>query len=68
MDAFSEPAVTELVGVFASQTGKTVEQINADGDRDRWFTAQEALEYGFVDHVRESASDVAGGGGTTQTK
>ena len=30
----------------------------------RWFTAQEALEYGFVDHVRESASDVAGGGGT----
>ena len=53
-----------LAEITASQTGKTVEQINADGDRDRWFTAQEALEYGFVDHVRASASDVAGGGGT----
>jgi ATP-dependent Clp protease protease subunit len=41
-----------------------VEQINADGDRDRWFTADEALEYGFVDHIRESAADVVGGGGT----
>jgi ATP-dependent Clp protease protease subunit len=53
-----------LAEITAAQTGKTVEQINADGDRDRWFSAQEALEYGFVDHVRESATDVAGGGGT----
>jgi ATP-dependent Clp protease protease subunit len=53
-----------LAEITASQTGKTVEQINADGDRDRWFTAPEALEYGFVDHVRSSASDVSGGGGT----
>ena len=53
-----------LAKITADQTGKSVEQINADGDRDRWFTAQEALEYGFVDHVRASASDVAGGGGT----
>ena len=42
----------------------TIHQVNADGDRDRWFTAQEALEYGFVDHLRESATEVAGGGGT----
>jgi ATP-dependent Clp protease protease subunit len=55
-----------LAEITASQTGKTVEQINADGDRDRWFTAQEALEYGFVDHIRESASDVIGGGGTQE--
>jgi ATP-dependent Clp protease protease subunit len=53
-----------LAEITASQTGKTVEQINADGDRDRWFNAQEALEYGFVDHIRESAADVVGGGGT----
>ncbi|GAA1505822.1 ATP-dependent Clp protease proteolytic subunit ClpP [Agromyces sp. CF514] len=53
-----------LAEITAAQTGKSVEQINADGDRDRWFTAQEALEYGFVDHIRESALDVAGGGGT----
>ena len=53
-----------LAEITAAQTGKTVEQINADGDRDRWFSAEEALEYGFVDHIRESAVDVIGGGGT----
>ncbi len=55
-----------LAEITAAQTGKTVEQVNADGDRDRWFNAQEALEYGFVDHIRESATDVVGGGGTEQ--
>ena len=53
-----------LAEITAAQTGKTVEQINEDGDRDRWFNAQEALDYGFVDHIRASATDVAGGGGT----
>src|SRR6187551_1464209 len=48
-----------LAELTAAQTGKTVEQVNEDGDRDRWFSAQEALEYGFVDHVRETAIDVA---------
>ena len=55
-----------LAEITAERTGKTVEQINADGDRDRWFSAEEALEYGFVDHLRSSASDVIGGGGTDQ--
>ncbi len=41
----------ELAQITAEQTGQTVEQIIADGDRDRWFTAQEAKDYGFVDHV-----------------
>jgi len=41
----------ELAKITAEQTGQTVEQIIADGDRDRWFTAQEAKEYGFVDQV-----------------
>jgi ATP-dependent Clp protease protease subunit len=53
-----------LAELTAAQTGKTVEQINADADRDRWFTAPEALEYGFVDHIIESSSGVPGGGGT----
>ncbi|WP_298012314.1 ATP-dependent Clp protease proteolytic subunit [uncultured Microbacterium sp.] len=53
-----------LAEITAAQTGKSVEQVNEDGDRDRWFTAQQALEYGFVDHIRESATDVIGGGGT----
>ena len=54
-----------LAEITAERTGKSVEQINADGDRDRWFSAQQALEYGFVDHIRSSALDVTGGGGTT---
>lgn len=53
-----------LAELIAEQTGKTVEQINADSDRDRWFTASEALEYGFVDHVVTHSGSVSGGGGT----
>jgi ATP-dependent Clp protease protease subunit len=32
-------------------TGQPIERIEADSDRDRWFTAEEALEYGFIDKV-----------------
>jgi len=52
----------QLAAITAKQTGKTVEQINADGDRDRWFTAQEALEYGFIDHIQENATGFTGVG------
>ena len=55
---------TVLAELIAEHTGKSVEQIHADSDRDRWFTAPEALEYGFVDHVVTHAGSVAGGGGT----
>jgi ATP-dependent Clp protease protease subunit len=41
----------EMARLTAEQTGQTVERITADADRDRWFTADEAREYGFVDHV-----------------
>src|ERR1700759_3319274 len=41
----------EMAKLIAEHTGQTVEQIQADSERDRWFTAQQALEYGFVDHV-----------------
>ena len=51
----------ELNAITAERTGKTPEQIERDGDRDRWFTAQEALEYGFVDHIVSRASQVPGG-------
>jgi ATP-dependent Clp protease protease subunit len=37
---------------------RTMEQIEADSDRDRWFTAEQALEYGFIDHVYERASQI----------
>ncbi len=38
---------------IAFHTGQPVERIEADSDRDRWFTAQESLEYGFIDKVIE---------------
>jgi ATP-dependent Clp protease protease subunit len=40
----------------AFHTGQTVERIEEDSDRDRWFTADEALAYGFVDKVIEKAT------------
>ncbi len=53
----------ELSELNALHTGKTVEQIIADSDRDHWFTAKEAVEYGFADHIITTASSVIGGGG-----
>ncbi len=53
-----------LTELTAEQTGQTVEQISQDNDRDRWFTAAEAKEYGFIDHVEAHSGDVVAGGGT----
>jgi ATP-dependent Clp protease, protease subunit len=44
--------------LIAQHTGQSVEQIEADGDRDRWFTAEQAKEYGFIDHVITATSQV----------
>jgi len=52
----------QLAAITAEQTGKTVEQVMLDGDRDRWFTAAEALEYGFIDQIQEFASRSTGVG------
>ncbi len=54
----------KMAELIAQHTGQTLETISADSDRDRWFTADEAKEYGFVDHVVRSARDVSGEGGT----
>jgi ATP-dependent Clp protease protease subunit len=51
-----------MAELIAQHTGQTVEQITADSDRDRWFTAKEALEYGFVDHVVSRANQAGGTG------
>ncbi len=45
--------------LIAEHTGQTMEQIEIDSDRDRWFTAEEALAYGFIDHVYERAAQIA---------
>ena len=42
----------------AYHTGQPIEQIERDADRDRWFTAEEAKDYGIVDHVVRSATEV----------
>jgi ATP-dependent Clp protease protease subunit len=49
---------------IAFHTGQTIEQIEKDSDRDRWFSAEEAKEYGFVDHVVSGAKQVPSGAGT----
>jgi ATP-dependent Clp protease, protease subunit len=54
-----------MAELTAQQSGQSVETITRDADRDRWFTAPEALEYGLVDHVVQTAGQVTGGGGTT---
>jgi ATP-dependent Clp protease protease subunit len=47
----------------AFHTGQPVEQIEKDADRDRWYTAEEAKDYGFVDHVVRSALEIPVGVG-----
>ncbi|MGI5271980.1 ClpP family protease [Nonomuraea sp. CA-218870] len=42
-----------MAEIIAHHTGQPLERIQADSDRDRWYTAREALEYGFVDHIAE---------------
>ena len=44
--------------LIAERTGQPVETIERDSDRDRWFSAAEALEYGMVDEIVESLADL----------
>jgi ATP-dependent Clp protease, protease subunit len=54
----------QMAELIAQHTGQTVEQIEADSDRDRWFTADQAKDYGMIDQVAASAGQVTGDGGT----
>jgi len=45
---------------IAHHTGQTLEQIEADSDRDRWFTADEARDYGIIDQVIDRSRQLAG--------
>jgi len=55
---FTKKRLAELI---AEHTGQALETIEADSDRDRWFDATGAKDYGFVDHVVTSAREVSGG-------
>ena len=48
-----------LLELIAQHTGQSVEQIEQDADRDRWFTADQAKDYGLVDQVIKSAREAA---------
>ncbi len=47
-----------MAELIAGHTGQDVEQVQTDSDRDRWFTAEQAKEYGIVDHVITSRGEV----------
>lgn len=50
-----------VLGLIAEDTGQDVATVERDSRRDRWFSAEEAVEYGFVDHIVSSADDVLPG-------
>jgi ATP-dependent Clp protease protease subunit len=47
-----------LISILAHHTGKSIEQIQTDSDRDYWITSQQAKDYGLVDEVVKSRKDV----------
>lgn len=51
-----------MAQLIAEHTGQTLEKIEADSDRDRWFTADEAKSYGLIDHVYSTAADAPNSG------
>jgi ATP-dependent Clp protease, protease subunit len=53
----SKKLKTTLLELIADRSGKSVEQVREDAERDRWFSAQEAKDYGLVDHVITNARE-----------
>src|SRR5918995_958600 len=51
-----------VLALVAEDTGQSIEAVERDSRRDRWFSAEEARAYGFVDHVVASVDDVAPAG------
>ena len=45
-----------LEKILAENSGKSVEQIHKDAERDYWMSAQETLEYGFIDEIMENSN------------
>ena len=54
----------QMAELIAHHTGQPFDKIVEDSEWEKWFSAQEAKDYGIVDHVVTSAADVAGDGGT----
>lgn len=56
--AITKQTMSEL---NAKHTGQPLEKIIADSDRDNWFNAKDALDYGFIDHIATNEASIAGG-------
>jgi ATP-dependent Clp protease protease subunit len=54
--AYTKRRMAELI---AFHSGKSLEQIQADSERDRWFTAEQAVEYGLCDEVKSRRGEIA---------
>jgi len=53
-----ERMTRRMLQITADRTGRTVEEVDRDSVRDRWFTAEEARDYGFVDAVLSDVHSV----------
>ncbi|HEX2133274.1 MAG TPA: ATP-dependent Clp protease proteolytic subunit [Actinophytocola sp.] len=47
-----------VLGIIAEDTGQPVDRVFADSLHDRWFTAEQAREYGFIDHIVDSLGQI----------
>lgn len=56
-----ERMTRRMLAITAERTGQSVERVDADSVRDRWFTAQEARDYGLADEVLDDVASVAPG-------
>jgi len=56
-----------IIRLIAEHTGQPEAAIQRDSLRDRWFSAAEALEYGFIDHVVERLDDIRPAAASTRT-
>ena len=50
-----------VLALVAQDTGQNVATIEADSRRDRWFTAQQARDYGFIDEIVTDAAQILPG-------
>ena len=50
--------VNTVLGLIASDTGQPYDRVFEDSLHDRWFTAQQAKDYGFIDHIVDSFGQV----------
>ncbi|MBD0324623.1 MAG: ATP-dependent Clp protease proteolytic subunit [Aldersonia sp.] len=47
-----------VLGLIAADTGQPIDRVFADSLHDRWFTAEQAREYGFIDHIVDDFGQV----------